>query len=33
VAVDLDLAREWAQKAWRQGHPGGREMLRKIPRM
>jgi TPR repeat protein len=32
VGVDLKLARDWAQKAWRQGHPGGHQMLRKIPR-
>lgn len=32
VDVDLKLARDWAQKAWRQGHPGGHQMLRKIPR-
>ncbi len=32
VEVDLTQAREWAQKAWRQGHPGGRAMLRRIPR-
>ena len=31
VETDLNRAREWAQEAWRQGHPGGRQMLRRIP--
>ena len=31
VEANGGLARDWAMKAWQQGHPGGRLMLRRIP--
>ncbi len=32
VEIDLDEAQKWAQRALRQGHPAGRQILRAIPK-